>query len=61
MLQTRIIKGKYPCARDGHSSNQISITNIYGIQEDIIVLFGGDRHLMSFNDIYLFDIQNSNV
>lgn len=41
------IEGKRPCARDGH------ITVIMG---DEILIFGGDRHQMSFNDIYRLDI-----
>lgn len=32
-----------PCARDGHSATLI---------EDQMVIFGGDRHLMSFNDLF---------
>jgi hypothetical protein len=27
--------------------------------EDILVVFGGDRHLMSFSDIYFFQVQRS--
>ena len=39
--------GKKPCARDGHA------TNLYG---DKLVIFGGDRHKMSFNDIYTLNL-----
>ncbi len=37
--------GKKPCARDGHAGL---------VFEDSIVIIGGDRHMMSFNDAYLF-------
>lgn len=40
---SNLIVGKKPCARDGHSSIILG--------EELIV-FGGDRHQMSFNDIY---------
>lgn len=41
------IIGKRPCARDGHST--IVINNM-------MVVFGGDRHQMSFNDIHAVDL-----
>lgn len=43
----RYIIGKKPCARDGQS------VNIYNHK---MYIFGGDRHLMAFNDLYLFDL-----
>ena len=39
----RFIIGKKPCARDGHTLN---------VLKDKMYIFGGDRHLMSFNDLY---------
>ena len=44
----RFIIGKKPCARDGQS------TTICGNK---MYIFGGDRHLMAFNDLYSFDLQ----
>ena len=43
----RFIIGKKPCARDGQS------VDIFG---DKMFIFGGDRHLMAFNDLYFFDL-----
>jgi hypothetical protein len=43
----RFIIGKKPCARDGQS------VNIYNGK---MFIFGGDRHLMAFNDLYMFDL-----
>jgi hypothetical protein len=37
--------GKKPCARDGQTAV---------VYRDYMVIFGGDRHMMSFNDIFLF-------
>lgn len=42
-----MLMGKKPCARDGQAS--CLVTNK-------MLIFGGDRHLMSFNDIYYFDL-----
>jgi hypothetical protein len=39
--------GKKPCARDGHCSVIIG---------GDLVIFGGDRHQMSFNDIYKLNL-----
>lgn len=44
-----VVYGKKPCARDGHNSVRIG---------QYIVIFGGDRHHMSFNDIYRLDVHN---
>ena len=43
----RYIIGKKPCARDGQSVC-VSGGKMY--------IFGGDRHLMAFNDLYSFDL-----
>lgn len=43
------VKGKRPAARDGH-------TGI--IFQDSLIIFGGDRHHMPFNDSYVFNIAN---
>ena len=43
------VKGKRPAARDGH-------TGI--ISGDHVIIFGGDRHHMPFNDSYVFNIRN---
>lgn len=44
----KYILGKKPCARDGHSACA------YG---NVLLIFGGDRHLMSFCDLYSFDLE----
>ena len=43
-----MIRGKRPAARDGHSGL------VYG---DLLLVFGGDRHHMPFNDIFYLDIK----
>ena len=43
------VKGKRPAARDGH-------TGI--IFQDHLIVFGGDRHHMPFNDSYVFNLAN---
>ena len=43
------IKGKKPCARDGCSGN---------VFHDKIVIFGGDRHLMAFHDLYFLNFKH---
>ena len=40
---------KQPCPRDGHS---IDIFN------DRLILFGGDRHKMTFNDLFILELRN---
>ena len=45
---SNIVIGKKPCARDGHCSVMIG---------DELVIFGGDRHQMSFNDIYKLNLK----
>jgi hypothetical protein len=42
------VVGKKPCARDGHVSVIIN---------DELVIFGGDRHQMSFNDIFKLNLK----
>jgi hypothetical protein len=44
----RFIIGKKPCARDGQS---------LVIHSSKMYIFGGDRHLMAFNDLYSFDLE----
>ena len=45
-----IIMGKKPCARDGHCAVLI---------DNELIIFGGDRHQMSFNDIYKLDLSRA--
>ena len=40
---SNLIYGKKPCARDGHCAVMLN---------NELIIFGGDRHQMSFNDIY---------
>lgn len=42
------VKGKMPTARDGHCSIIDKDGNMY--------LFGGDRHHMPFNDLYMIKL-----
>lgn len=44
----RFIVGKKPCARDAHSCN---------LYNNRMLIFGGDRHLMCFSDLYYFDLK----
>lgn len=44
----RFIIGKKPCARDGQSVS---------LFKEKMFIFGGDRHLMAFNDLYYFDLE----
>lgn len=41
------IKGKFPHSRDGHSAV---------LFEDMMIVFGGDRHQMAFNDLYCYSV-----
>lgn len=41
------VRGKIPHSRDGHTAN---------VYEDTMVIFGGDRHQMAFNDVYFYTI-----
>ena len=40
---SNLVIGKKPCARDGHCAVMIN---------EELIIFGGDRHQMSFNDIH---------
>ena len=50
-ILTGKIPGKIPCERDGHASANI---------ENKLIIFGGDRHHMGFNDLYLYDPELNN-
>jgi hypothetical protein len=41
------VKGRRPHARDGHSAL---------VYEGNLIIFGGDRHHMPYNDLFIFDI-----
>ena len=43
-----IVPGIFPAARDGHTC-EIS-------DEGLMFVFGGDRHHMAFNDLYLLKL-----
>jgi hypothetical protein len=43
-----LVKGKKPTARDGHTANVDSNGYMY--------VFGGDRHHMPFNDLYMIKL-----
>lgn len=45
---TTFMKGKRPHARDGHSAI---------VHEGNMIIFGGDRHHMPYNDLFIFDLQ----
>ena len=44
-LRNHSMLGRRPCARDGH---------IAFMWKDKLFIFGGDRHLMSFNDFFCY-------
>jgi hypothetical protein len=44
-----LIRGAKPTARDGH----IAVTDSSGF----MYVFGGDRHHMPFNDLYMIQLQ----
>lgn len=44
-----LIRGKKPCARDGASGN---------IYNNKLLLFGGDRHLMTFHDLFFLNLDS---
>lgn len=50
--QEHRIVGKRPSARDGHSFTQIA--------PDRFLVFGGDRHMMQYNDTFVFDMSFAN-
>jgi len=41
------VKGRRPHARDGHSAQ---------VYEGNLIIFGGDRHHMPYNDLFIFDM-----
>lgn len=43
------VQGKRPAARDGHTGL------IYG---DYLIIFGGDRHHMPFNDMFMLELKS---
>ena len=45
--ENSLLIGKKPCARDGQAAC---------IVNNKLLIFGGDRHLMSLNDLYFFDL-----
>ena len=56
-------KGKKPCARDGHKGlskyfykNHSNLKIV--VKGNQLIIFAGDRHKMSFNDIYKLDLQD---
>lgn len=42
-----VVRGIRPAARDGHTTV---------IKDGLMFVFGGDRHLMPFNDLYLMNL-----
>ena len=42
------VAGKRPAARDGHSGVMFG---------DMFIVFGGDRHHMPFNDLFMLDMR----
>ena len=44
-----VVGGIQPAARDGHTADISS--------EGLMFVFGGDRHLMPFNDLYLMSLK----
>ena len=44
----RYILGKKPCARDAQTAI---------VFDNKMLIYGGDRHLMSFSDLYYFDLK----
>lgn len=47
--QTSFVEGSKPTPRDGHSAVVDSAGNMY--------VFGGDRHHMPFNDLYMIRLE----
>ena len=43
------VQGKRPMARDGHTGVMLG--------ESWFVVFGGDRHHMPFNDLFMLDVR----
>jgi len=51
ILNKRIVQHRRPAPRDGHSSVLVP-----GTEAKFMVVFGGDRHRMPFNDLYVLDV-----
>lgn len=45
------VEGKFPHSRDGHSAV---------LFENTMIVFGGDRHQMAFNDLYSYSVHEIN-
>ena len=45
------VEGKVPHSRDGHSAV---------LYENAMIVFGGDRHQMGFNDLYCYYVREHN-
>lgn len=43
------VQGKRPMARDGHTGIMVG--------DSWFVVFGGDRHHMPFNDLFILDVR----
>lgn len=48
--QKGALTGKKPCARDGHAGLPY---------ENNMIIIGGDRHMISFSDVYLFKMDKA--
>ena len=46
--RVNLIKGKKPCARDGCTAT---------LYKEKVVIFGGDRHLMTFHDMFFLNLK----
>jgi Kelch motif len=46
------MRGRRPIARDGHTGLVVG---------DVFYVFGGDRHHMPFNDLYMLDLKREVV
>jgi len=46
------IRGRLPHPRDGHSAV---------VNDNIMIIFGGDRHQMPFNDTYIYYLVEENI
>jgi len=49
LINSTKLTGRKPCARDGHSATII---------DNRLIIFGGDRHKMCFNDLYALNLQH---
>lgn len=46
-----LVERSRPGARDGHSANLVETSD----SSQVLIVFGGDRHNMPYNDLYLLD------